>query len=579
MGSTTDTDNPSTRRCAILVVMALIAIQILCHGIRLASGQIEAEPAGEPPVVPSPTPTPTPSATATATPTNTPTTTPTATPTTQTECQFYRLRPAIQVGGEMRIISPEIVDKLSCLRTFIGPNLEDYTAGRKSFVDDAMPSRLLAIALAGHPDFASDTAAQQSLLAFARYGGASIPASLIPRDGRRVQILNQARYKEGVVYAGGVYLDRDCKAHYAPTLEPQNICGDFSVNYWLSPISLHFGNEGESTPSWKVVRFELIPGRHDWITWKASREWPLLVYTPGKSRTQPNGRTLFGSWSFGGKPNALRPVALRSSNSNSRNPWEHGYQPLSLLDENANGVLEGAELGALSLWFDNDQDAELDPGELRSAASSGVTKISVRPDQFFDSTQEWSASVGYERIVNGTIVTGKSIDWTTQVYASSRAAIEHAGADAAQGESSAESQHELASNSPARPIGLTGIWAWTLPDSKAPAGLLFLNERDGAIRGFSVIEEFMDPDRSGGARSILRYANLKGIVNSKDRSARFVLQTPLGQQTTSELTLDDAGALRGSSKLHLIGGAVGPAANLSYNWRAVRVGSFPDLPE
>jgi hypothetical protein len=110
-------------------------------------------------------------------------------------------------------------------------------------------------------------------------------------------------------------------------------------------------------------------------------------------------------------------------------------------------------------------------------------------------------------------------------------------------------------------------------------GLLFLNERDGAVRGFSVIEEFMDPEKSDGVRSVLRYVNLQGVVDSEQRSARFTLETALGQQTTSELTLDESGALQGSSQLQLTGGATGPSANLKYEWSAVRVGSFPDLVE
>jgi hypothetical protein len=231
------------------------------------------------------------------------------------------------------------------------------------------------------------------------------------------------------------------------------------------------------------------------------------------------------------------------------------------------------------LWFDNDQDAELDPGELRTASSSGITKIFVRPDQFLDSTQEWSATVGYERVVNGTVVTGKSVDWTTQVYGSHRAAIEQSRSFALGRDTAEERPQQVASTAATRPIGLSGIWAWRLPDSKAPVGLLFLNERDGAVRGFSVIEEFMDPEKSDGVRSVLRYVNLQGVVDSEQRSARFTLETALGQQTTSELTLDESGALQGSSQLQLTGGATGPSANLKYEWSAVRVGSFPDLVE
>jgi hypothetical protein len=109
--------------------------------------QADCTPTPTPTVTASQTATPTPTAThtptAVATPTPTPTPTATATPTPQPVCQFYRLQPKTQVGIPVRMISPEIVDNLSCLRTFIGPNLEDYT--EKNFLKSFKKTEIVFI--------------------------------------------------------------------------------------------------------------------------------------------------------------------------------------------------------------------------------------------------------------------------------------------------------------------------------------------------------------------------------------------------------------------------------------------------
>ena len=85
----------------------------------------------------------------------------------------------------------------------------------------------------------------------------------------------------------------------------------------------------------------------------------LLVWDPARSGKIESGLQLFGSvtwWIF----------------------WHHGYQPLSLLDDDGDDRLIANELRGLSVWQDRNGDGKSAPHEVRSLASAGIRELSLR---------------------------------------------------------------------------------------------------------------------------------------------------------------------------------------------------------
>ncbi|MCZ7645799.1 MAG: hypothetical protein M5U26_11025 [Planctomycetota bacterium] len=87
-------------------------------------------------------------------------------------------------------------------------------------------------------------------------------------------------------------------------------------------------------------------------------ETGILVWDPLARGEIVSGRQLFGSvtwWIF----------------------WKDGYQALDALDDDRNGLLEGAEMDGLAVWVDADQDAVSEPGEVRPLSAHGIVGLSV----------------------------------------------------------------------------------------------------------------------------------------------------------------------------------------------------------
>lgn len=97
------------------------------------------------------------------------------------------------------------------------------------------------------------------------------------------------------------------------------------------------------------------------------QRWPwlaphtsLLVWDPHRTGKITSGRQLFGSvtwWMF----------------------WTNGYQALAALDDNQDGWLRGSELTGLALWFDRNQNAISEPGEVH-AIEEYITALRVTHD-------------------------------------------------------------------------------------------------------------------------------------------------------------------------------------------------------
>lgn len=92
-----------------------------------------------------------------------------------------------------------------------------------------------------------------------------------------------------------------------------------------------------------------------WLTPKAG--W--LVYDPERTGQIQSGLQMFGNvtfWIF----------------------WPNGYEALSSLDDNGDGVLTGAELRGLAVWKDTNGNGVCDPGEVVPLEDLGIESVSCR---------------------------------------------------------------------------------------------------------------------------------------------------------------------------------------------------------
>jgi hypothetical protein len=129
----------------------------------------------------------------------------------------------------------------------------------------------------------------------------------------------------------------------------------------ITPIffALDLGRSfGELVDPKAGVAFDLdgsgLPRRWGWISPRAA--W--LVFDPQRRGQITSGLQLFGNvtfWVF----------------------WKNGYEALSSLDDNHDGMLTGAELEGLAAWQDVNGNGVSDPGEVTPLRALGVEGLST----------------------------------------------------------------------------------------------------------------------------------------------------------------------------------------------------------
>lgn len=160
----------------------------------------------------------------------------------------------------------------------------------------------------------------------------------------------------------------------------------------ITPIVIPLGKGTryrDLTAPRKRVHFDL-GGFGDTRRWRWLRpDAALLCWDPHRRGEITSGRQLFGNGTWF--------VA-----------WQHGYQPLALLDADGDGWLKGEELDGLSLWQDKDQDGVSDKGEVRTLSAHGITALAVRHQRRPDGILTAPRGV---RFANGQV--RPSYDWVT----------------------------------------------------------------------------------------------------------------------------------------------------------------------
>jgi hypothetical protein len=89
-----------------------------------------------------------------------------------------------------------------------------------------------------------------------------------------------------------------------------------------------------------------------WVT----PETGILVWDPENRGDIRSAAQLFGNYTF-------------------RMIWRDGFHALSILDDDADGQVSGAELEGLALWHDANGNAVSEPGEVRPIQDHGVQSL------------------------------------------------------------------------------------------------------------------------------------------------------------------------------------------------------------
>jgi hypothetical protein len=351
-----------------------------------------------------------------------------------------------------------------------------------------------------------------------------------------------------------------------------------------------------------VVQFSLDPqAPESYSLWKGSKSNPLLVYDPKKSGMVTSVTQLFGNWTFGGRDG--KPGAeVAAVGGGMKSPWKNGFEPLALLDTDKNGRVDGKELTPIALWFDENRDAVVDTGEMRSLVDSGVSALFYSDVVSRDGSKDLQVAKGFERTVNGVTTSGTAIDWFGESFSSYQEALSalsvllsHSASSTAnagqklkkevspfvsEALAMAENPFEF-SLQETRGVGaardLTGFWIWTLNDKfggKHPGYLALREDDHGRVRGYNVIETELAPNDLG-VRSAVRILPLKGAVISKSDNLRAfffeVVDTERGSIARGEARIADDGRSLDGKSLQTFTGPQGQQADVAYAWRASKV--------
>ena len=385
------------------------------------------------------------------------------------------------------------------------------------------------------------------------------------------------------------YFDKDCQAVDKTVVDALcngvKLLGSFNfIGSMATPISFvwEVGVDIESAIS--LVDFPLDPNKigKKWL-WKASEKAPLLVYDPEHQGMIKDGTQLFGNWTFGG----VKLASLLSSGLQTTKavPWNNGYESLETLDSNDDGYLSQGELKSLALWFDKGSDGISSKGEVVNVGDLGITKIFLNYDSKDELTGNISASIGFERLVDGQLVKGSSIDWVTkgadtnqelllrQFYLN-QSADQNIGSPKIENKDAKPEASEKSAEDILTKFGpLTGVWKWKYVDQysdlKSSDGFFLLHEdMDSKIIGYTVMEAPFG-DGKKVASAVLRY-RLEGKKNAGANNQEIQFKTVLANGNVLNST-----AKIGDNNETLVGQSTattkdtnGKEKTLTYRWEA-----------
>lgn len=404
-------------------------------------------------------------------------------------------------------------------------------------------------------------------------GSSSLPKKLAEFLGAPPKITDNSGYW---------FMDSECR--YRQNIKGSRLCGFAGIA--TSPISLIFDESSSLESDMTVVDLALDPNRPgSYSLWKGSDKAPLLVYDPGRSGNVATATKLFGNYTFGGRTAELSRIKLDLRAE--RPTWSNGYEALGLLDKDHDGRVAGAELEALSLWFDKNRDAHSDAGEVKSLASLGITALYYQNPTGQAGSDDIGLDLGYERLVDGRVVQGRSVDWYGETFSSKAeaaqalAAVISAQADRARLDLQRDWRSDPLAFSPRatknHASNLSGFWRWHMvedKDASNPGAFAFDQADDLSVRGFSVIESVLQKnpqDLHSGVAILPAEGKLETDAEGRRTLKLTVTNPENGSTAETTATLEENGfVLKGTTVQRYISSNEPNAksATLTYEWVA-----------
>lgn len=344
------------------------------------------------------------------------------------------------------------------------------------------------------------------------------------------------------------FMDRNC--NLIQSLDPKLVCGDVKLNMMVSPISIYWKPSPAIVSS--IARFPLNPGSSKVFTqWRAGPDFPLVVVDTNKNGKIDDGSELLGEWTTGGASHATSGASPR--------PWKNGFEALAIFDTNNDKIVDGEELKPLSLWFDNDADAETDAGELVSAQGAGIDALTLREPE--------SSSMSRDLISTGSVrrralsQPSTMVDWYSPTFESPAEALSNP-LPTSEHFAPLTDKHEL--HTQQGTIG--GWWAWTLDSSSDASGInggvLLLSHEGERFAGAAFSENVVVPADNSDTRSVIQARHVFGMQSKEE----FVFVVPGDNSTTySSMKLLPDGTLRGTSTVKSLDDT---QVITSYRWTA-----------
>jgi hypothetical protein len=407
-----------------------------------------------------------------------------------------------------------------------------------------------------------------------------------------VELSTSCRHFEGVCTTGSFVVDSSCNP--VPLSELNSLDGkqcimDLAATLSFrasSPISLLWDGASELHHKASFVHFPLdLSDADKWYAWYASDTAPLLVYDPQHTGHINSAQQLFGNWTFGGKQVASQATTTHGSLAQ---PWLNGYEALATLDQNGDRQISGAELQTLALWFDSNRDGVSQDGEVKPIRSLDVKTLYLSPTSVDELTRNVSIKRGFERLKDGVLTTGATVDWYSPGAGSlpelvaKQESISHLGRSEPVGALIKQSMPGLpiAHGSVATNSRVTGDWIWQGAGqlSTEAQGIISLVElEDQGLQGITLsnspVESNLVP-----VRGVISFTMINGKITARTPTKltlRFnsigVVADPQGAKPSleTEATIDlSSGVMSGvtTQRFH----NAGAQRTATYHWQAHR---------
>ncbi len=348
--------------------------------------------------------------------------------------------------------------------------------------------------------------------------------------------------------------DRDPKLRDGLNMQ---VCYTWEVRGVASPLSLFMPNCDYRDLEPNIVKFKMNPhDENEYTVWRNSQCLPLLVYDPGNTGKITNGSQLLGDWTNGSAPTF----------DGTTKKWKHGFQVLATFDNDGDGVVSGKELGALSVWSDNNKNGVSEEGEVVPALKFGVKqlkysspKVMVNGDLFLES--------GYKLKQEKDVVSGMLVDWYGHTAKTENELVQHLPVNMMSSKDSPIMKYrKRCSELSADTFG--GGWRWWMDGDakKTTRGYLVLGrESDGTFKGNSY--SLQSAKKKGTPLDMMLGIWPLTAVKSGERTATMKIPARQGA-IVSEITLSEDGAtLKGTTLA-----TSGNGSSQKYSWTAERAG-------